>query len=127
MAVGGNCVATFASSALNSDPCGAIFPRRAGADAVLVSLPPLPLPVLYTSLLWVSLALIAVSQFAILRSTVRAMRAAESPSARRGIEWAYAVVPAVALVVALVFTWQAAADHALHRDMEARASQTVAP
>lgn len=81
---------------------------------------------LLLTLLWLSFALIAISQVKILHSTVRAMRNAESERARRGIEWAYAIVPAVALAVALVFTWQAARDHAVRQDMEARANQ-VAP
>jgi heme/copper-type cytochrome/quinol oxidase subunit 2 len=84
---------------------------------------PLSLPVV----LWLCIALVAVSQVMILRSTVRAMRAAESEQARRGIEWAYAVVPAIALVLVLVVTWQAASDHASRLEMEAKASQTSAP
>ena len=79
----------------------------------------LPLPLI----LWLSLILVVVSQILILRSTVRAMRAASSARARRGIEWAYAIVPAVALVVVLVFTWQAAREHRVHTEMEARANQ----
>ncbi|MBA4072098.1 MAG: hypothetical protein C0497_09725 [Gemmatimonas sp.] len=69
----------------------------------------------------------AVSQIMILRSTVRAMRAAESEQARRGIEWAYAVVPAVALIVVLAATWQASQEHSTRLGLEAKASQTVAP
>ena len=84
---------------------------------------PLPLP----AILWLSIALVAVSQVMILRSTVRAMRAAESEQARRGIEWAYAVVPAIALVLVLVVTWQAASDHASRLELDAKASQTSAP
>jgi hypothetical protein len=79
----------------------------------------LPLSVI----LWLSLGLVALSQVMILRSTVRAMREARSARARRGIEWAYAIVPAVALAVALLFTWQAAREHAQRTDMEARANQ----
>jgi len=63
----------------------------------------------------------------ILRSTVRAMRAAASAQARRGIEWAYAIVPAVALVVVLAATWQATRDHAVRADLESRANQTSPP
>ncbi|MBI2407922.1 MAG: hypothetical protein HYV19_06460 [Gemmatimonadetes bacterium] len=80
-----------------------------------------------TPIFWLAIALIAVSQVAILRSTVRAMRGATSASARRGIEWAYAIVPAVALVVALAATWQSTRTHATRLDLEARASQTSAP
>ncbi len=63
-------------------------------------------------------ALIAVSQALILRSTARGMRhgpdAAAEPS-RTGIvpgprnaalEWTYAIVPAIALALLLVFAWQ---------------------
>ncbi len=80
-----------------------------------------------TPLFWLAVILVAVSQVMILRSTVRAMRSATSDQARRGIEWAYAVVPAIALVVTLAATWQASRDHAVRLDLEARASQTVAP
>lgn len=83
----------------------------------------MPLPVIF----WLSITLVAVSQVMILRSTVRAMRAAESEQARRGIEWAYAIVPAIALVLVLVVTWQAASDHAARLEMEAKASQMSAP
>ena len=79
----------------------------------------LPLPLI----LWLSLLLVVVSQVLILRSTVRAMRSSPSARARRGIEWAYAIVPAVALVVVLVFTWQAARDHRVRTELETRANQ----
>ena len=79
------------------------------------------------SIFWLALALAIVSQVMILRSTVRAMRAAASNRARRGIEWAYAVVPAIALVVSLVATWHASRDRLTHLEMEAKAIQTVAP
>lgn len=79
-----------------------------------------------TPLLWLALALVVVSQIKILQSTVRAMRGADAASARRGIEWAYAIVPAVALVIALAATVQAAREHGVRQEMEARANQ-VAP
>jgi len=82
-----------------------------------------PLP----AILWLSIALVALSQVMILRSTVRAMRAAESEQARRGIEWAYAVVPVIALLLVLVATWQASEQHTLRLGLEASANQTVAP
>jgi len=84
---------------------------------------PLPLSLL----LWLSIALVAVSQVMILRSTVRAMRAAESEQARRGIEWAYAIVPAIALVLVLLATWDASRTHATRLELEAKAIQTTAP
>ncbi|MBM3907796.1 MAG: hypothetical protein FJ363_06945 [Gemmatimonadetes bacterium] len=79
------------------------------------------------ALFWLAIVLVVASQVMILRSTVRAMRAAESAQARRGIEWAYAIVPAVALVVALAATWQESTAHRTRLDLEARANQTVAP
>lgn len=83
----------------------------------------MPLPVI----LWLSITLVALSQVMILRSTVRAMRAAESDQARRGIEWAYAVVPVIVLLLVLVATWQVSREHSLRLGLEASASQTVAP
>jgi hypothetical protein len=79
------------------------------------------------TLFWLAISLVVSSQVMILRSTVRAMRAAESAQARRGIEWAYAIVPAVALLLALAATWQASTAHRTRLDLEARASQTEAP
>jgi heme/copper-type cytochrome/quinol oxidase subunit 2 len=60
------------------------------------------------TLFWLAAALVVIAQVMILRSTVRAMRTAASARARRGIEWAYAVVPVLALALVLVATWQAA-------------------
>jgi len=84
---------------------------------------PLPLP----AVLWLSIALVVISQVMILRSTVRAMRAATSAQARRGIEWAYAVGPVIVLALVLVATWQASQAHAIRLELEAKASQSVAP
>ena len=64
-----------------------------------------------TSIFWTCATLIVISQVMILRSTFRARRAgtAQAPGTRQGpLEWAFAVVPALALVVLLVFTWLAA-------------------
>ncbi len=88
--------------------------------APLVSLPLIPI-------FWLAVALVAVSQVMILRSTMRAIRAAASDRARRGIEWAYAIVPAVALVVVLAATWHATRDYAVRADLKARANQTSTP
>jgi hypothetical protein len=84
---------------------------------------PLPLTLLF----WLAAALVIMSQIMILRSTVRAMRAAESERARRGIEWAYAIVPAIALVVILGLTWQATQQHVARLELEARSNQVGAP
>lgn len=64
---------------------------------------PLPVPVVF----WIATALVIVGQVMILRSTVRAMRGAASASARRTIEWSYAIVPAAALVLVLLATYRA--------------------
>ncbi len=86
----------------------------------------MPVPVPVPLLFWICITLVVVAQLLILRSTVRAMRASSSASARRTIEWAYAVVPMVVLAVVLVATWQASRDHGTRQDMEARANQTSA-
>ncbi len=78
-------------------------------------------------LFWLAVVIVAVSQVMILRSTVRAMRAAAAASARRGIEWAYAIVPVVALVVVLAATWQATREHAVRAEMETRANLVSPP
>ncbi|PHX96875.1 MAG: hypothetical protein CK531_05795 [Gemmatimonadetes bacterium] len=60
-------------------------------------------------------AVIAVSQWLILRSTARGMqhKAAQSAdgvqrgSAGRALEWTYAIVPAIALVFLLGYAWRA--------------------
>lgn len=63
------------------------------------------MPVDLSQLFWPCVALVAVGQMMILRSTVRALRA--TPPDRRGTEWAYAIVPALALVLVLGATWRA--------------------
>jgi heme/copper-type cytochrome/quinol oxidase subunit 2 len=63
----------------------------------------LPLSILF----WSAITLVVVGQVMILRSTVRAMRGASSDRARRGIEWSYAIVPAIVLALVLVATYQA--------------------
>lgn len=80
-----------------------------------------------TPLFWIAIAVAVVSQTMILRSTVRGMHASPSDLARRWIEWAYAVVPAIALAVALVATWKASRAYTTRLDLEARANQTVVP
>lgn len=49
-------------------------------------------------------AAITVAQAFILRSTARGMRHA-GPGTRSGLEWAYAIAPAVALAILLVAVW----------------------
>jgi heme/copper-type cytochrome/quinol oxidase subunit 2 len=58
---------------------------------------------------FVALAIL-VSQAFILRSTARGMRQGVAVTGNRAsLEWAYAVVPAIALVALLWFSW-----HAMH-------------
>ena len=117
---------------MNARGCG----HRTGARRVELkgaegdSSPALPLhhtvPVPLPTLFWISITLVVVAQLLILRSTVRAMRGSPSASARRTIEWAYAVVPVIVLAVVLVATWQASREHVTRLEMEARANQTSA-
>ena len=52
---------------------------------------------------------ITVSQWFILRSTARGMRheGAQRATAGPALEWTYAIVPAVALMFLLLFSWRA--------------------
>jgi len=70
---------------------------------------------------WIAAIVAIIAQVMILRSTVRALRAAPA-HARRAIEWSYAIVPAIALAFVLVATWQAAQTRAVqvHVTSEAR-------
>jgi heme/copper-type cytochrome/quinol oxidase subunit 2 len=56
-------------------------------------------------LFWTAVAATAVAQIFILRSTARGMR---GPAARgrAGLEWMWAMLPAVSLVVLFVWTWR---------------------
>jgi hypothetical protein len=85
----------------------------------------LPLPLHH--IFWIAAALVVVGQVMILRSTVRAMRAASSERARRGIEWAYAVGPVVLLLLVLLATRQASLDYAARLQLEAQAGRTHGP
>jgi heme/copper-type cytochrome/quinol oxidase subunit 2 len=58
---------------------------------------------------WIAAAACAIAQIIILRSTFAARRTKQSdlvPVASRGGEMAWAVIPALALAVVLVATWQ---------------------
>ena len=62
-------------------------------------------------LFWLSVACCAIAQFYIIRS-VRGSRHVPEPTAnvphsRGGVEMVWAVLPAIGLVVVLVFTWRA--------------------
>jgi heme/copper-type cytochrome/quinol oxidase subunit 2 len=62
-------------------------------------------------LFWTSVACCLVAQLLIVRSVLGARHVpaptADVPRARAGVELLWAVVPAIALAVLLVFTWQA--------------------
>ena len=60
-------------------------------------------------LFWIAAVAIGVSQLLILRSTRRGIRASAVPQ-RSALEWSYAVVPAAALAVVLVWTWRTMHD-----------------
>ena len=58
-------------------------------------------------LFYIIAAAILVSQALILRSTARGMRhSGGGATARPVLEWAYAVIPALALVALLLFSWR---------------------
>jgi hypothetical protein len=68
-------------------------------------------------LFWLAVAAIAIAQGFILRSTRRGMR--QGPArGRSALEWGYAVVPGIALVVVLVWTWHTMHNATVH--VEAR-------
>ena len=66
-------------------------------------------------LFWLSVACCALAQFFILRSVGAARRAAPPtavvPRPRGAMELLWAVLPAIALAVVLVFTWRAVRAH----------------
>ena len=68
-----------------------------------------------TILFWASVACCLVAQVLIVRSVLGAGRlpsaSAEVPRSRGGVELFWAVVPAVALGVLLLFTWRAIEAH----------------
>ena len=87
---------------------------------------PAPSPAVNSALFWISAAVCAVAQLALIVSAIRAPMAGSPESAamrmpRRASEIAWTIVPAIGLAVLLVFTWRAthrpvAADpHAGHQ------------
>ncbi len=56
-------------------------------------------------LFWLATLGIAIAQLMILRSTRRGMRLTPRGGAW-ALEWTYALLPALALVVVLIFTWR---------------------
>jgi heme/copper-type cytochrome/quinol oxidase subunit 2 len=66
-------------------------------------------------LFWVSVACCLVAQLFIVRSVLGARHvpnpAAHVPHSRAGVELLWAIAPAVALAVLLVFTWRAVREH----------------
>lgn len=62
---------------------------------------------LSTPLFWVAAAAIVVAQVMILRSTARVLRAPKAPgNAPLAVEWSYALLPAVGLVLTMWWSWR---------------------
>jgi len=73
------------------------------------------------TIFWIATTACVIAEIAILRSTFAAKRANKSelvPAASRTGELIWAFVPAVALSVVLVATWQRIGARADHRDMD---------
>ena len=72
----------------------------------------------FADILFIAIAVaIVVAQLFILRSTARGMRfagAATRLPARPALEWAYAIVPALALAALLLFSWRAMHPEVVH-------------
>lgn len=73
--------------------------------------------VIATALFWIATISAIVAQVMILRSSQRTLRGAAAPGAdsepasdrrARPIEWAFAILPALAVALLLYFTWRAA-------------------
>jgi heme/copper-type cytochrome/quinol oxidase subunit 2 len=66
-------------------------------------------------LFWTSVAFCLVAQLLIVRSVLGARHlpspAADVPRSRGAVELVWALVPAIALAVLLVFTWRAMREH----------------
>jgi len=60
---------------------------------------------LIAALFWTAVVAVVVAQAMILRSTARVLRA-EVP-ARPALEWGFAIVPALVLVLVLALSWRA--------------------
>jgi heme/copper-type cytochrome/quinol oxidase subunit 2 len=72
------------------------------------------------AIFWIAALACAVAEIAILRSTFAARRVEKSelvPSASRGGEVAWAVIPAVLLAVLLAATWQRIEARETHMEM----------
>jgi hypothetical protein len=63
-------------------------------------------PILAALLFWSALLAAVVAQVMILRSTRRVLRAGAPRTP--GLEWAFALLPALALAAVLVLSWRAA-------------------
>ncbi|MEO8560856.1 MAG: hypothetical protein ABI601_02200 [bacterium] len=68
-----------------------------------------------SGLFWLSVACCLAAQLLIVRSVLGARHlpepSADVPRSRGGVELFWAVVPAIALAVLLVFTWRAVREH----------------
>jgi hypothetical protein len=67
---------------------------------------------------------IVIAQAMILRSTRRGMRHGPHGSSS-ALEWTYAILPAVALVVLLAWTWRTMRENVVHLEVRPAASGPV--
>ncbi len=82
------------------------------------------------AIFWIAALACIVAEFAILRSTYAARKVKKSvlvPEASRGGEIVWAIVPAVALSVLLVATWQKIQAREAHMRMDHSAMQHSMP
>jgi len=63
--------------------------------------------ILAGAIFWIAVASIAIAQAAIIRSVLRVDRGVADQPLRRASELAWAIVPGIALVALLLFTWRA--------------------
>lgn len=67
---------------------------------------------------------IAIAQLMILRSTRRGMRHGPRGAAS-ALEWAYAILPALGLIVVLAWTWRTMRETVVHLEVRPGASGPV--
>lgn len=67
---------------------------------------------------------IAIAQVMILRSTRRGMRNGPHGSSS-ALEWSYAILPAVVLVVLLAWTWRTMRENVVHFEVRPSASGPI--
>ena len=98
------------SPIFRSRPCGGVAvirrnyatglpPARGTGDYSAMSAP------LIAALFWIAVLAAVVAQVMILRSTARVLRAVAP--ARPALEWSFAILPALVLVLVLALSWRA--------------------